>query len=231
MWNRLKESLGADIKIVTHSSHKLIVLLNLLIPVVLIFILAVADFLPAGYYSLIVITLVSVIPVISGIIFAFVPVEEIGINPIVRTDRSNLLYARIIISVFISFVLLSLTTILSKPVPSEGWLRNLFVIFLLAMQAPFVFLLITSFSKNKVRRTVVSAICLFLLIAAPAGVMMHHPWNYFTFFSPLYWIIWTWIVPSPSESLIYSSIAIVITVCVMILCLRHFLRNQRAGLS
>jgi hypothetical protein len=225
MWLRLKDSLYADVKILTHSSHKLIVLLYLLIPVVLIFILSVADFLPPGFYSLIVITLVSVIPVISGIIFAIIPVEDIRISTLVQYDKINPLYARIIISVSISFVLLFLTIILSKPVPTEGWLRNLFVIFLLAIQAPFVFLLITSFSKNKISRTVISLLCLIFLIAAPAGVMMHHPWNYFTFFSPLYWIIWTWIVQSPAESMIYASIAILITVCVMIVCIRHFLKN------
>jgi hypothetical protein len=226
MWNRLKYSLYDDVKILTQSSHNLIVLSALLIPVILIFILSKTGFRTDSYYQLIVISLVSVIPVISGITFASVSVDKIHGIQVNFPERLNALYVRMIICVFVSFVLLLVTTILSEPVPSQGWLRNLFAIFLLAIQAPFVFLIITSFSKSKTGRTVISVLCLVLLIAAPAGVMMHHPWNYFTFFSPLYWIIWTWIITSPAESRVYALIAIALTVGIMVLCIRHFLKKM-----
>jgi hypothetical protein len=227
MWRRLKYSLYSDVKILTLSSHNLFVLLALLIPVILIFILSKTAFRTDSYYPLIVISLVSVIPVISGIIFASVSVGTLHTFFVVNPDKINPLYARMIICSFISFVLLLVTTFLSEPVPSQGWLRNLFVIFLLSIQAPFVFLIITSFSKSKTGRTAISALCLVFLIAAPAGVMMHHPWNYFTFFSPLYWITWTWIIPSPSESIEYALISIGLTICIMILCMRHFLKKMK----
>jgi hypothetical protein len=58
---------------------------------------------------------------------------------------------------------------------------------------------------------------LFFLITVPFGLLVHHPWNYLAFYSPLYWASWAWIVHSPLESLIYGSIAMFLSAVILII--------------
>jgi hypothetical protein len=64
------------------------------------------------------------------------------------------------------------------------------------------------------------------LAAVPLGLILHHPWNYLAFFSPLYWISWAWIIPSFAESLMYGAIASLITVGCMFVFFRYFLKKH-----
>jgi hypothetical protein len=64
------------------------------------------------------------------------------------------------------------------------------------------------------------------LITVPLGLVLHHPWNYLAFFSPLYWISWTWVVSIPAESFLYGAIATIITSGGIIIFFRHFLRKH-----
>jgi hypothetical protein len=138
--------------------------------------------------------------------------------------RKSLL-VRMIISAFFSFILVMITILLAKPVRTEGWLRNLFAAFLLSTQSPFVFLFISAVRGNRNSGSSFSRLYWMFLIAAPLGLMLHHPWNYLAFYSPLYWIAWAWIVQSPLESLIYGSIGMILTSSAIILFFRHLLRK------
>jgi hypothetical protein len=131
-----------------------------------------------------------------------------------------------IINAFFSFVLVMITILMTKPVPTEGWLRTLFAGVMLSLQSPLVFLYMSSVEGNRVSLSAFSRLYWVVLIAAPVGLMLHHPWNYIAFFSPMYWVTWAWIVPSPLESLIYGSIALIITWVAIIVFFRKYMRTH-----
>jgi hypothetical protein len=145
---------------------------------------------------------------------------------VLPSTRKNFLLVRMFFAVLICFAFLLLSIILAKPVPTEGWLRNIFAACLLSIQAPFVCLLICTLVKKKVKRIYVIILCSIFLVTAPFGLLVHHPWNYFVFFSPLYWEAWAWIIKTPVESFIYGAISVFITSVALTFFLSNLLRKK-----
>ena len=209
----------------------LIVFLKLVFPIFSHFIFLKSGFLLDKYYSLTAITLVSLIPVFFGIVYAFILLDDndlkISQESVVKpVSGRNSLYMRIIVTVSLSFVLVLLSIFLTDPVPTEGWLRTIFVTILFSIQSPFVFLFIGCLAENRIEGLALSKIYGIFLITVPLGLLLHHPWNYLAFFSPLYWISWAWVVSIPIESFIYGTIATIITSGGIIIFFRHFLRKH-----
>jgi fluoroquinolone transport system permease protein len=240
MWSRFKSSVIADMKIISHDAMLLvasliplllIVFLKLVFPIFSHFIFLKSGFLLDKYYSLTAITLVSLIPVFFGIVYAFILLDDndlkISQESVVKpVSGRNSLYMRIIVTVSLSFVLVLLSIFLTDPVPTEGWLRTIFVTILFSIQSPFVFLFIGCLAENRIEGLALSKIYGIFLITVPLGLLLHHPWNYLAFFSPLYWISWAWVVSIPIESFIYGTIATIITSGGIIIFFRHFLRKH-----
>ena len=178
-----------------------------------------------SYYSLVAITLVCLVPYIIGIVYSNVLREERGYQSSdlkTTPPGKNYLLVRMFFATIICFVFVLLTIFLVKPVPTEGWLRNLFAACLISIQAPFVCLMICILVEKKVKRIPVFILSSIFLITVPFGLLVHHPWNYFVFFSPFYWVAWAWIVRSPVESLIYGSICIFLTFGAIVLLYRNY---------
>ena len=240
MWGRLKSSVMADMKIISHDGMLLflsltplllIILIRLIFPLISGIIFARSGFLIDRYYSLTAITFVSIIPMLFGMVYAFIFLDEndLSVVPgqnVKPANRSNL-SLRIIVTVALSFIMVLLSILIANPVPGEGWLRTVFVNFLLSIQSPFVFFLICSLAENRTEGLALSKIYTIFLITVPLGLLLHHPWNYLAFFSPLYWIGWTWIESSPVESLEYGIIAMLITVVTVFIFFRHLLKKHR----
>jgi len=240
MWSRFKSSFIADFNIIWNDKALLsrylapivfIVFLRFIFPLISAFVFSKTGFSPGNYYSLIAITLVSTIPMLIGIVYAFILLDENNLNilhviTIASSGRSKYLIHRIIVTIFVSFVLTIITILLVNPVPNQGWLRIIFATFLISIQAPFVFLFISAFTENRITGLAFSRLLWIILIALPLGLQFHHPWNYFAFFSPLYWTAWAWIVQSPVESMIYGSIALITTSTGIIVFYRHLLRKH-----
>jgi hypothetical protein len=239
MWSGFISLFIGDINIILHDKK---LLARFLLPVVIILLLKYV-FPPfsgliiskAGdhlnrYYSVIAITLVSIIPMLIGKVSAFILLHEKEMHPgqnetTLPDSRYKSLFVMMVVTAFISFVFVIITIILTKPVPTEGWLRTLFAAFLLSIQAPFVFLFISSLPVNRRMGFVFSGFYWILLIVVPLGLLLHHPWNYFTFFSPFYWISWAWVIPVPTDSFIYGAIAIVLTSVAIIILSGRILRK------
>jgi fluoroquinolone transport system permease protein len=240
MWSRFKSSVITDMKIISHDimllvasliPFLLIVFLKLVFPILSHFIFLKSGFLLDRYYSLTAITFVSIIPMLFGLVYAFILIDEnylyiIRDQVVTPATRRNSLYLRIVVTMTLSFILVLISILITNPVPTEGWLRTVFVIFLLTIQSPFVFLLIGSLAENRIDGLSLSAIYGIFLITVPLGLLLHHPWNYLAFFSPLYWISWTWVVSIPAESFLYGAIATIITSGGIIIFFRHFLRKH-----
>lgn len=210
----------------------LILFLKLVFPLLSRLILQQTGFLIDGYYTLSAITMVSLIPMLFGMVYAFILLDESDLHilqviSVTPAGKQNFLYMRMIVPAFLSFLLVLLTIILTDPVPAEGWLRTIFVSFLLSSQSPFVFLFIGSLAGNKVEGLALAKLYGIFLMAVPLGLLLHHPWNYFAFFSPLYWSACTWVCAIPSESIIYGFISTVITFCCIAIFFRHFLRKNK----
>jgi hypothetical protein len=228
-----------DINIILHDKK---LLARFLLPVVIILLLkyvfppfsgliiSKAGYHLNRYYSVIAITLVSIIPMLIGKVSAFILLHEKEMRPgqnetTFPDSQYKSLFVRMVVTAFISFVYVIITIILTKPVPTEGWLRTLFAASLLSIQAPFVFLFIGSLSGSRRKGFVFSGFYWILLIVVPLGLLLHHPWNYFTFFSPFYWISWAWVIPVPTDSFIYGAIAIVLTSVAIIILSGRILRK------
>lgn len=239
---RLITGFRNDIKIIFHNKTALALSLSPLLIILLLWLKSpltgrsdVGDtmFHWDKYYSLFAISGVSIIPIIFGIVCKLVAsgrkdqsiqLTKSGDSEVSKGPDGYLLLNSVILS--LAFVLL--TIIIVRPVPTEGWLRSLYTAALYAIQAPVVFLFIYSFQRRKNSIPIVSKLYWLLLIAVPSGLLLHHPWNYLTFFSPLYWTAWAWIVKSPVESLGYGLITVLLT-AVLIVILYRFLRGKTSG--
>jgi hypothetical protein len=209
----------------------LIIFLKLLFRILSVFVLSKTGFVLGNYYSLAAITLISVIPMLFGVLYAFILSKEKALlsEPAITysgSGRNKLLLIRLTATTLISFILVLVTIILSQPVPTEGWLRTLFAAFLFSIQSPFFLLFIVALESKKISRQTLSWLCGLFIIAVPLGLVFHHPLNYFVFYSPLYWTAWSWIIRSPVDSLIYGSIAVLITSVTAMVFFGHFLRKR-----
>ena len=238
MWGRLKSSVMADMKIISHdvmllllslSPFLLIILLRLIFPIISRIIFTRSGFLIDRYYSLTAITFVSIIPMLFGMVYAFIHLDEndLSVNPEQKEKPANRinLNLRIIVPIALSFIMVLLSILIANPVSTEGWLRTIFVTFLLSIQSAFVFFLICSLAENRTEGSALSKIYAIFLITVPLGLLLHHPWNYLAFFSPLYWISWAWVIPNPAESFIYGVIAFILTSGSILMLLRQFIRR------
>ncbi|MCX6254553.1 MAG: hypothetical protein NTV31_08775 [Bacteroidia bacterium] len=240
MWSSFRDSFKADIKFVAHHPMLLLAILapfivifflQFIFPLLSGFIFLKTGFLLEKYCSIVAISMVSGIPMLPGIVYAFILLDESGLQilqakPVTPADKKNLLYMRMIVSAFLSFIIVLFSIILTNPVPTEGWLRTVFVSFLLSIQSSFVFLFIVSLAGNRVEGSALTMLYCIFLVAVPLGLLLHHPWNYFVFFSPLYWIAWAWVTSVPAESLIYGAISMIITFGCILIFFHHFLKKH-----
>ena len=233
-------SFKADIKFIARdpmllfailAPFMLILVLKLVFPLLSNFIFSKTGFLIDSYYTLVAITFVSIIPMLFGMVYAFILLDEndlhiLQVIAVTPAGKKNFLYMRMIVPSFMSFIMVLLSVILTNPVPNEGWLRTIFVSILLSAQSPFIFLFIGSLAENKIEGLALTKLYGVFLIAVPLGLLLHHPWNYLAFFSPLYWVAWAWVAWSAVESLIYGAIAGILTLSGIIIFFRHFLKKH-----
>lgn len=209
----------------------LILLLRLVFPVLADFVFQKFEFQIYQYYSIASITMVSLIPMLFGMVYSFILLDEsdahiLQVISVTPAGRINFLLMRMIVPSFLSLIMVLLTILFTDPMPSEGWLRTIFVSLLLSFQVPLVFLFIGSLARNKVEGLALSKFYGVFLATVPLGLLLHHPWNYLNFFSPLYWISWAWVSKNPIESLMYGGISIAITAVAIVWLFNHFLKKQ-----
>ena len=205
----------------------LIIFLSFYFPVISNSIFLQTGFRLDEYYSLISITIVAIISVLIGIEYGklLCLICRPGFNLISNTSletKENLLFQRVLSAPTLSFILIILSILFIKPVPTQGWLRTLYAAIMLSIQTvPACFIFIKT-NEQKRERFALPWFLWIILIAMPVGLLLHHPWNYFTFFSPYYWIAWSWMIRSPMESFFYGLIALVLTSVYLTISLRHF---------
>ncbi len=218
MWRKFRSSVIADIRFLSHEKKLLgyilfpvfiVAFLLFVFPSLSEYILSKTGFRTAGYYPLAAIFLVSVIPVLYGNLYSLIPFEDV--------ERRTLSCERMLISAIISFVIIWSSVSLVMPVPGQGWLRNLYAAILFSVEAPFAFLFFTLRDRNKMSGKLISWLYIIFLVAAPAGLLLHHPFNYLAFFSPFYWIACAWIVRSPAGALIYGAVAVFLSAAILII--------------
>jgi len=181
------------------------------------------------YYEIIAVSITSFVPVIFGIVFSFTYANgQLNLSQLVRgtddkTDRINLW--RMIYLFTLNIISLLLLVRIATPVPSEGWLRTLFILTLMSAESVFIYSLIRR-SCTRLSFIVILVLILLFMAAVPAGFVAHTPWNYFMFISPFYWLGWAWIIPSAGESISYAGIAIVLTVVYLLIAKRLLKREN-----
>jgi hypothetical protein len=183
------------------------------------------DFNSSRNYTLMAVTLVSIIPFLTGCLFALLHQEEAFVGGTDHFSSGNtankkIIFSGIAVCVIMTFLLNLPVIYITDPVSSEGWLRSLFIAFLLATLAPLIFFLTAILFRERLSKIKALFIMLLLTMTLPVGLLLHRPWSYLAFFSPFYWTGWAWIVPSPMESLLYGIIAGGLTLISIILLFR-----------
>ena len=171
--------------------------------------------------------LISAVPFIFGLVFSFIQLackRFSDKNESVQStgEKNDLFIIRLVISGLSAFAIVLPVIFLTDAVTTEGWLRSIYVSLLLATMAPFICAFSAGSGGSLFRWRIRSVISILFILPVPFGLILHHPWNYLAFFSPFYWINWAWIIPSPTESLIYGLISMALTVAgLLILYRRH----------
>lgn len=181
------------------------------------------------YYSVTAITLIASIPLIYGLLFSFIQIVESHSNGNLgsqMTGREGHLIIRTAVAAFLSFITVLPVIFLTDPVSTEGWLRSIYAAFLLTVMTTFIFLFAVCFARDIKKRKILFLISAIFLITVPSGLLLHHPWNYFIFFSPFYWLSWAWIITSQAESLMYGIISLAIAGTGILIFCRYFQRNS-----
>lgn len=240
MFSKLKNAIIGDMKIISSNYWPFIPVAILLLVIFILPaffpVLSHSAYLkygvqPEKYFTLISITLVSLIPMLCGLAYG---------NTLLRKERlvksaypetsqietKSFVYIRIFALLLISFILINLSILIIKPVPAQGWLRTLYAAILLSFQAPAGFLYTGIKDHKSIAGIALSVLYWLLIIALPAGLLLHHPWNRVACFSPYYWVAWAWMLKSPTGSMIYGSIAVILTSIVFVILLRLFLRRS-----
>jgi hypothetical protein len=241
MQSRFKSSFYIDINAILRNRTFLVRILILFIllislkfffPLFYSLIYSKTGFQPGSYFSLTAITLIMIIPLITGMAYTDTLKNEDALHVInnhedTDFDRIKYLLQKMIFPAFFSFILVMIAVILAKPVPAEGWLRTLLAGFLFSIQSLVVFLFEAVPAGRRNPGVASNWIYGLFVIVVPLGLLLHHPWNYFSFFSPLYWIACSWMVRSPYDSMIYGLIALILTSAAMLALLWHFVREQK----
>jgi hypothetical protein len=177
------------------------------------------------YYTITAITLISAIPFIYGLLFSFIQQAEthssVNNDPLAGEDLKQHFKLRLAFSILLSFGLILPVICLTDAVSTEGWLRSTYAAFLNSVMTSLVFLFSSCFVRDLKRRKLIFIIAALFLMTVPTGLLLHHPWNYFIFFSPFYWLSWAWVIASPAESLLYGVISMVITGTGMLVLCRY----------
>lgn len=179
----------------------------------------------SAYYSVTAITLIASIPVGYGLLFAFIHQKQSHLKGQKRTGAAGNIYIQMLIPASLSFLVVLPLIYLSDPVSTEGWLRSIYAAILLAVMASFIYLFTICISRNRENLKIPFFVSVILLITVPAGLLLHHPWNYFIFFSPFYWFSWSWVIASPAESSLYGIISLAITAAGMLILCRYIARK------
>ncbi|MCU0363138.1 MAG: hypothetical protein MUD02_02100 [Bacteroidales bacterium] len=170
----------------------------------------------SGYYSLAALISISVISVIPGIFFAF---DALRRGYIAQTGRAFLsrLSGSLLYSFLSSIISVVIAGLLADPVPSEGIIRLLLAAFLFALQSVVICLFMLSFSRTYLKALVSAKAYSVFILAAPLGLVLNSPWNLLSFFSPFYWICWSWLTEIPAQALIYGMIASGISAAILLI--------------
>jgi len=205
----------------------LIIFLDFYFPIVSDSVFIKHGFRLSEYYSLISITILAIISAMIGSEYGKMLSESAGSHIIPLSSyfseiKENLLFLRVLMTTVICFILIIICILLLKPVPSQGWLRSLYIAIMLSIQSTYICVVYIRTEEQKKARFTFSWLTRISLIAMPVGLLLHHPWNYFAFFSPYYWIAWSWMIGSPTESFIYGFIALLLTSIFLMILLRQF---------
>jgi hypothetical protein len=236
---RLTGAFISDIKLIAQMPWLLIAILFPLVIVILRFL--ACNYISGlnnaekamQYYTVIAVSLISAIPFIYGIVFSFIHLHsklfgDSEYSVPLKSEKRELYLVRMVISGLWTFVAVLPVIYITDAVPTEGWLRRIYITLLLAAAAQFIFAFTAGSGERIMRWRVRSLISVMFLLPVPFGLILHHPWNYLAFFSPFYWINWAWIIPSPGESLIYGLISLLIVAAGLYLLYKKYVKGVMA---
>lgn len=222
VYSMFRDLLKTDIKFILHKPvvisailipFALVLILKFIFPFISVLISSEGRLQPGNYFTIISLILIFSIPLTAGVLMAsgFSNRNLLSAPSLNNKKEIKIIFLiRAVETLIFSFVLVIIPTVITNPVPSEGWLRVVFISALLALQSVHVLFLITNRIYHKAGNVLIYLYCTLLIIAVPAGLLLKSPLNCLAFFSPLYWISWAWITDVRIESLISSAISVII---------------------
>jgi len=160
---------------------------------------------PENWLTLVIITLISSIPIITGLLISYMHTHARSLprnTVLIKSEVIGSMVEPFLVTLF--FILLCI--IITNPVPSEGWLRILFISVILSLYSPYIFIMYKNRYLNNASSVIFYCLICYWIIAVPFGLILSKPWHYISFLSPFYWISWSWLTSSFIESVFIGAV-------------------------
>jgi hypothetical protein len=183
-----RDLLKTDLKLIIHRPVLIsAILIPLLLVTVLKFVFPFISVLissenrlqPENYFTIISIILIFSIPIVVGFILASGFSHRNLLSSPTHNNRKEIhaiFFVRLLETLFLSFVLVLIAINITDPIPSEGWLRSLYISALLSLQSVHLVFLITNRIYHKAGNSInylISAVVFCLTVRSIVWPFFH----------------------------------------------------------
>ncbi len=186
----------------------------------------------AEYYDFACVFMLSLIPMMFGMVYGFILLDErdeglITYYSITPLGKSGYLRMRMAAPVLFSVVVILLFVHLLNFDNGLLWWKHIPLALITALQAPIMLLFLAGFAENKVAGIAISKGFGLLLMAIVIDYFIQSPWSLLAGISPLVWSARGFYAQEPLEILIYVIAALAIHSIYLILLYKKFVRFEK----
>jgi fluoroquinolone transport system permease protein len=179
------------------------------------------------YYPQAGIFLLMLIPMMMGMVYGFILLDErdagvitaISVTP---TGKAGYLVLRMGIPMVLSFVLIMLYLILLRLTGSLDLLQLILISMVISGQSLILLLILGAFADNKVMGMAITKGSGLLLIGPLLDYSLPAPYNWLGAFSPLFWASRTLLAETPGSIWLYAGITFLFHLLVIWILFRKF---------
>lgn len=210
----LKNNIIADLKLLKErpllmlyllAPVLIVLLLKLVFPLITFQLESLFRLAPENWLTLVLITTISSIPIITGMVLSYMHTYTKSLPGQSVPTKSEVI-GSLVEPFLLTFFLVLICTLITNPVPAEGWLRTITVLIIISLHSPYVFVILKNRYLNGDSSILFYCFICYWIIAVPFGLVLTKPWHYFSFLSPFYWINWSWLTTSIIESVFLAAV-------------------------
>jgi fluoroquinolone transport system permease protein len=167
------------------------------------------------YYPFACVFLLSLIPMLFGMVYGFILLDErdegmITYFSVTPLGKRGYLLMRMLMPVIFSFVVMLLFIRITDFDNGLIWWKHVPLALVTATQAPILLLFLGAFAVNKVEGIAITKGFGILLMAVPVDYFISSKWTYIAGFSPLFWTARGFLAEEWLQAVIYAFVALIV---------------------